>query len=113
MPRARLSAYKSSITNRGPQSGGSVGGNDKAGLSQPLAVFSGVTQKCGISRRLPGDCCLKLEFLSGQPSLVRALLVVLLLVLLDRCSGILLQVPVPFLNTVNTNKILEDLYKEN
>ena len=32
MARSRLSAYKSSITNRGPESGGSVGGNDKAGL---------------------------------------------------------------------------------
>lgn len=48
MPRARLSAYKSSITNRGPQSGGSVGGNDKAGLVS-LWQFSGVTQSVILS----------------------------------------------------------------
>ena len=66
MARSRLSAYKSSITNRGPQSGGSVGGNDKAGLVS-LWQFSGVTQSV-ISRRLPGDCCLKLEFQYSSPA---------------------------------------------
>lgn len=60
MPRARLSAYKSSITNRGPQSGGSVGGNDKAGLVN-MWNFVGVTQST-VASRLPGACCLKLEF---------------------------------------------------
>jgi len=62
MPRARLSAYKSSITNRGPQSGGSVGGNDKAGLVN-MWNFVGVTQST-VASRLPGACCLKLEFTS-------------------------------------------------
>ena len=66
MPRARLSAYKSSITNRGPQSGGSVGGNDKAGLVS-MWQFAGVTQSV-VARRLPGDCCLKLEFQYSTPS---------------------------------------------
>jgi hypothetical protein len=66
MPRARLSAYKSSITNRGPQSGGSVGGNDKAGLVN-LWQYSGIVQSV-VKRRLPGDCCLKLEFSYPGPS---------------------------------------------
>lgn len=60
MPRARLSAYKSSITNRGPQSGGSVGGNDKAGLVN-MWNFVGVTQST-VASRLPRACCLKVEF---------------------------------------------------
>lgn len=39
MPSARFSAYKSSITNRGPQSGGSLGGDKKAGLINFLSLF--------------------------------------------------------------------------
>lgn len=66
MPRARLSAYKSSITNRGPQSGGSVGGNDKAGLVN-MWNFVGVTQST-VASRLPGACCLKLEFTTPSSS---------------------------------------------
>ena len=59
MARSRLSAYKSSITNRGPESGGSVGGNDKAGLVN-LWQFSQVPRSV-VFRRLPGDCCLDLS----------------------------------------------------
>jgi hypothetical protein len=70
MPRARLSAFKDSITNRGPQSGGSVGGNDKAGLVS-MWQFAGVTQSV-IARRLPGDCCLKLEFQYSSPAAASA-----------------------------------------
>ncbi len=66
MPRARLSAYKSSITNRGPQSGGSVGGNDKAGLVN-MWNFVGVNQST-VASRLPGACCLKLEFTTPSKS---------------------------------------------
>ena len=66
MARSRLSAYKSSITNRGPQSGGSVGGNDKAGLVS-MWQFAGVTRSV-VARRLPGDCCLKLEFQYSSPA---------------------------------------------
>ena len=66
MPRARLSAYKSSITNRGPQSGGSVGGNDTAGLVN-MWNFVGVTQST-VASRLPRACCLKLEFTTPSSS---------------------------------------------
>ena len=59
MARSRLSAYKSSITNRGPESGGSVGGNGKAG-SVNLWQFSQVPRSV-VFRRLPGDCCLDLS----------------------------------------------------
>ena len=59
MARSRLSAYKSSITNRGPESGGSVGGNDKAGIVN-LWQFSQVPRSV-VFRRLPGDCCLDLS----------------------------------------------------
>ena len=59
MARSRLSAYKSSITNRGPESGGSVGGNGKAGLVN-LWQFSQVPRSV-VFRRLPGDCCLDLS----------------------------------------------------
>ena len=66
MPRARLSAYKSSITNRGPQSGGSVGGNDKAGLIN-MWNFVGVTQST-VSSRLPGACCLDVPLGPKRPA---------------------------------------------
>lgn len=55
MPRARFSAYKSSIINRGPQSGGSVGGNDKAGLVS-FSLYSGVPVSIMLNR-IHGNCC--------------------------------------------------------
>ena len=55
MARARFSAYKSSITNRTGPSGGSLGGNDKAGLVN-LWYYSGVPVGT-VRPRLPGACC--------------------------------------------------------
>ena len=55
MARARFSAYKSSITNRTGESGGSLGGNDKAGLVN-LWYWSMVPVGT-VRPRLPGACC--------------------------------------------------------
>jgi hypothetical protein len=55
MARARFSAYKSSITNRGPESGGSVGGNNKPGLIN-LWQWSQVPTS-QLAPRLPNACC--------------------------------------------------------
>jgi hypothetical protein len=55
MARARFSAYKSSIINRTGQSGGSLGGNDKAGLVT-LWQWSMVPTSA-IEGRLVNACC--------------------------------------------------------
>lgn len=55
MPSARFSAYKSSITNRGPQSGGSLGGDKKAGLVN-FSLYSHIPTS-QIAPRVAGDCC--------------------------------------------------------
>lgn len=55
MARARFSAYKSSIINRTGQSGGSLGGNDKAGLVT-LWQWSMVPASA-IEGRLVNACC--------------------------------------------------------
>lgn len=55
MARARFSAYKSSIINRTGQSGGSLGGNDKAGLVT-LWQWSMVPTSA-IEGRLTNACC--------------------------------------------------------
>ena len=57
MAGGKFSARKASIINRGPESGGSVGGNDKAGLVS-LWAFSRIPRGIMINR-LPGDCCTK------------------------------------------------------
>jgi hypothetical protein len=55
MARARFSAYKSSIINRTGESGGSLGGNDKAGLVT-LWQWSMVPTSA-IQGRLTNACC--------------------------------------------------------
>lgn len=55
MPRARFSAYISSITNRGPQSGGSTGGDKKAGLVN-FSFYSQIPSSLLASRTF-SDCC--------------------------------------------------------
>jgi len=57
MAGGKFSARKASIMNRGAESGGSVGGNSKAGLVS-LWAFSRVPRKVMVNR-LGGDCCSK------------------------------------------------------
>ena len=55
MARARFSAYKSSIINRTGQSGGSLGGNDKAGLV--TLWYWSMVPASAIEGRLTNACC--------------------------------------------------------
>tara|TARA_Y100000816_G_scaffold292300_1_gene286870 strand:- start:6459 stop:6656 length:198 start_codon:yes stop_codon:yes gene_type:complete len=56
MPYGRIVANKASITNRGPESGGSVGGNSKAGLIN-FALYPAIANIQSVHNRLAGACC--------------------------------------------------------
>ena len=59
----KLTAYKASITNRGPESGGSVGGNSKAGLVN-FSLYGLIDNRSQLNR-LGGACCSKTNATNG------------------------------------------------
>lgn len=62
MPRSRFSSYKSSLSNRGPQSGGSIGGNNKAGL---VTMWQLSRVPYGqVVQRFPNACCRRVTMFS-------------------------------------------------
>ena len=53
---SKARAYKQTIANRGPESGGSVGGNKKPGLIN-FALYPAIAGIASVTNRVTGACC--------------------------------------------------------